>query len=166
MIFSCIFYTWFILAHSFDNGLENTLYKLRRFLFGLNVFIILLLITVYILIIKDINVYSIAEIIWCSIMSITCAWITIYAIRVGKVLYITVQISQQQKFYESDWRDVKRLLTINGVLTSFFIFQTAATIYFTAFHQKLDSYFRITDLFTNAVCLTVLCYLYRNPMKR
>ena len=122
--------------------------------------------TVYILIILDVNVYSVAEIIWCSIMSITCVWITTYAFRVGKVLYITVQISQQQQFYESDWRDVKRLLTINGTLTLFFIFQTAIVIYFSATHQKLDEYFRIVDLFTNAVCLIVLCYLYRNPMKK
>eukprot|EP01083_Nonionella_stella_P227242 806428_1 len=167
MLFSLIFYTWFGLAHSFMQNIDDVKRRIRKTAIGVNILIWCFLITYYILIwASNHTIFEIAAYIWSAILFITATFVSVYSILVGKVLYHAARISQHQNFAQKDWTVVRRLLIINAFLTLYFAFSAFTTIYLavnpghqTVIHSSLYS-------LMDALCLLVIFWMYRDSLQR
>ncbi len=166
MLFTLIFYTWFVLAHSFVNNLKEIKKRLRKILAFINVFIWCFFIIYYILIVLKQNdiIFMIAAYIWSAIISISVIFITIYSVFVGNVLYSAAKMSQTQSFADNDWKVVRRLLIINTFITIYFIFQSFTTIYFAIHPQNESIIYSISYIFIDAICLLFIFWMYRGAI--
>eukprot|EP01083_Nonionella_stella_P056163 148065_1 len=167
LLFSLIFYTWFVLAHSFMQNIDDVKRRIRYAIVVVNLLIWCFLIVYYVLIwSRNHHIFEVAAYIWSGMLSITAIFITVYSILVGKVLYDAARISQNQNFAQQDWTVVRRLLIINTFLTLYFAFCAFTTIYLavnpghqTVIHSSLYS-------LMDALCLLVIFWMYRDSLQR
>ena len=168
-IYSLVFYSWFILAHSVSGNFNALESKIRKILYCTNVLIIIFTSTAYtcIAIFDPLPIIVIViEAVWTFVLLIVCVVFIIYAWYVGKVLLITAQIASEQTFAKKERQLTKRLLFINVCITLFFVSQCILSIAFTVSLGKFNIIYRIIDLCLNLLFIIVLCWMYRGPMKR
>ena len=114
-------------------------------------------------------IFRVASFAWSGLTAIITILITIYAIISGKVLYETTKKSvAKQSFADKEWNVVRRLIVVNSFITLYFIFATTVHIYYAIYIQNTDDIIphKIMELIANAVCLLIICWMYRSSMQR
>lgn len=170
MVYSKIFFTWFVLANSDSVKCDEDKVRMKKLLFIINIFILFFLITAYILIISidfvdDLNTFFlIIDIIWTCILSILCIAFTIYSYYVAKMLYLSTKLSAGQNFEANAKQTMRRLITINSGITIFFLLKLIIFVYFTVNYESFSILYRAVDLFLNFIFIALICWMYRKPM--
>ena len=174
-ISTLIFYSWYILANSLnttDQEQRFQLAKVRKYIFSLNIsFTIFVLMTYIAIITSSQNTASIfirfAESVWCIVLFIVCLIFILYGYCVGEVIILTAKVSNTDRFsFTSDETITKKLLFINGCITTYFLLQFGLTVYFNISSKEFNIDAHIINIALNLLFIILLCWMYKKPMRK
>ncbi len=169
MIFTLIFYTWFVIAHSFKNAIEEYKGLLRKVLYSINIFVWIILITYYILLLAvpfNESIFIFGAWIWSATLIIVCLSSFIYAFLSGRVLFKAAKYTRNQSFGDQDMQIARRLLIINTIITFYFMFSCSTTIYFALYPLKLSINNTYFSLSCGILFLFCVCWMHRSAMHK
>eukprot|EP01083_Nonionella_stella_P145631 456689_1 len=171
IIYSLIFYTWFSIAHAWKPNKNLCTANMKQIMYVFNVVIALFLVVacLYALVFSsssDMAYFVIFEVAWSCVSLILSTVLVVYSFATTNVLLRSAKYSKSQEFGHKESQLVKKLVFINALIALFFVFSTVSTIYFTFNLNAFNLMYRGIDLLLNWMFVVVLCWMYRDAMKR
>eukprot|EP01083_Nonionella_stella_P145630 456688_1 len=171
IIYSLIFYTWFQISHAWRPKHKIWNANMRRAIYAFNAVVATFLVIAcsYVLVFSssaNMKYFLYFEIVWSVISLLLCTALVIYSILTTKVLLRSAKLAKSQQWGRQEAQLAKKLILINALIALFFIFSTVSTIYFTLNLNAFNLTYRAIDLFFNWTFIVLLCWMYRDAMKR
>ena len=180
MIFSAIFISWITIATSMNQDSFTILQNIKRALIVSNIFFFVMSITQIILLLASVTdkyIFLWIEIVWSSLMLLCAICFGFYGCKMISMILETAQrmqilhapgpsrtSAQQQTNGTDEFRIAKKLGLVAVVIVIFFLIQCLLTLYFLMDFNEITTGWRIVDLLSHLICLSIICFMYHKTI--
>jgi len=172
-LFTLIFYTWFVLAHTLHKINIHEIKRVVRYvLLSVNVLICVglcaLIVTVFVDAWQQHRLVAItyAAHVWSMLVLLLTVLLSLYSWLVARMLLNTVIRNKSQPFARREQHTVRRLLIVNTVILAYFVLQSVSNVLFVV---DIEGEFEVLDSLgvraVDAVMLLMIMWMYHPSLQ-